>query len=79
MSWTNPDAPELVLCISNYYILLVLAIYALIMIIAMFDTLYWHIESLLLWIKCIFRHQDLHIFGFKLNKYDKFSPIRWKQ
>ena len=36
---------------------------------------YWPIKSLLFVMKCVFEHQDLQMSGFKLSKYEQFSPI----
>ena len=32
------------------------------------------IKSQLSGIKCMFKHQDLQMFGLKVNKYEQFSP-----
>ena len=52
-----------------------LTLILLITTIVVFDLFYSSIKSLLLGTKCVFKHQDLQKFGFKLNKYEYFQAL----
>ena len=47
----------------------------LITTIVIFNLFYLSIKSLILGKKCVFKHQDLQMFGLKLKKESNFHPL----